>query len=109
MGVLNTLIHRVQKIADADNISMELSYLETVFRSNGYSSQQIKTVMRKYKNRNHTTRENTTAEKETVALIPYMRKTSNQLATLLRKDNIRTIHCPPPKIKNLLPTLKDAL
>lgn len=38
MGVLNALIHKVHQIADAENLQVNLSHLEAIFKSNGYST-----------------------------------------------------------------------
>jgi hypothetical protein len=41
-SVLASLIHRAETLCDQDSLPQELEFLTTVFKDNGYSSQQIR-------------------------------------------------------------------
>jgi hypothetical protein len=41
LSVLSSLIHRATAICDQDSLNQELEFLSTVFKNNGYSTQQI--------------------------------------------------------------------
>ena len=65
-SVLASLIHRAKALCDQDSLPQELEFLTTVFKDNGYSSQQIRRAMKPV------TQTAKTDEKPTsTAYIPY--------------------------------------
>ena len=103
-SVLSSLIHRAKPLCDQDSLAQELNFLNTVFKNNGYSHQQIRRAMqpakRTAKNKNQPT---------TTAYIPYTATTYGWLSRMLPKHNIKSVALPPRKISSYLPPVKDAL
>ena len=103
-SVLSSLIHRAKALCDQDSLIQELVFLTTVFKDNGYSSQQIRRAMKP------TPQTTKTKDKPVVTVIlPYTQTTSEWLSRMLAKHNIKSIALPPGKIHSYLPPIKDAL
>jgi hypothetical protein len=102
--VLPSLIHRAAALCDQDSLNHELEFITTVFKNNGYSTQQI---LRALKPPTKTT--NTNDKPTSTAYIPYTQTTYGRLSRMLAKHNIRIIALPPKKISNYLPPVKNAV
>jgi hypothetical protein len=102
-SVLTYLTHRATAVGDQDSIKQELEFLTTVFRNNGYSTQQI------HKAKKPSTKATKIKGKPTsTAYIRYMQTTYGRLSKMLAK-HIKSIPLPPKKISNYLPPIKDAV
>jgi hypothetical protein len=85
-------------------LPQELDFLNTIFKNNGYSQQQI----------NHALKPTTQTEKEekkptSTAFRPYTQTTFGRLSRMLAKYNIKSIALPPKKIACYLPPYKEQL
>jgi hypothetical protein len=102
--VLSSLIHRGTAICDQDSLNQELEFLTTVFKNNGYSTQQIRRAMKP------PTKTDKTKDKPTsTPYIPYTQATYGRLSRMLTKLNVNSIPLPPKKISTYLPPVKDAV
>jgi hypothetical protein len=80
-----------------------MEFLTTVFKNNGYTTQQIRAL----KLQANTAKTN---DKPTsTAHIPYTQTTYGKLSRMLAKHNIKSISLPPKKTSNYLPPVKDAV
>jgi len=79
--VLASLIHRAKVLCDQDSLTKELEFLTTVFKNNGYSPQQIRSL--KPATRTTKTNKNPTS----IAFIPYTQTTYGRLSRMLAKHN----------------------
>lgn len=104
-GILKTLVHRARSISDADSLTTEIQHLRNTFRQNGYSHKDIAWALRKTDRQPPTLSET----RPKLAFIPYMPPVSNKIARLLHKNNIKTIHMPPPKVRQWVRPVKDSL
>jgi hypothetical protein len=98
------LIHTATAICDQDSLNKELEFLTTVFKNNGYSTQQIRRAMKL-----PTKTAKTNDKPISTAYIPYAQATYGRLSRMLAKHNIKSIPLPPKKISNYLPPVKDAM
>jgi hypothetical protein len=102
-SMLTSLIHRATAICDQDSTNQELEFLTTMFRNNGYGTQQICRAMKPPTN-------TTKMDKPTsMAYIPFMQTTYGRLSRMLTEHNIKCIPLPLKKIFNYLPPIKDAV
>jgi hypothetical protein len=85
-------------------LNQELEFLTTVFKNNGYCTQQIRRAMKP-----PTNTAKTKDKLISMAYIPYMQATYGILSRMLVKHNIKSIPLPPKKISNCLPPVKDAV
>jgi hypothetical protein len=102
-GVLLSLIHRAQRLCDADSLDKEIQHLKETFKKNGYSNQDIRWALQK-KVEPHLKQEKLVA----IARLPYQGAASHKVSRLLAKFNIQTIHIPAKNI-HLLRPVKDKL
>ena len=73
--------------------------------NNGYNGMEVDRVFHNVKKRRHKTKErNTTLPRIT---LPYIHGTTNKIANILKKKNIRVAFAPPNSLKNLLDKAKD--
>jgi len=92
-SVLDSLIHRAKALCDQDSLTQEQKFLTSVFKENGYSSQQIQQALKPV------TRTAKTNERPTlIAFIPYTQTTYGRLSRTLAKHNIKSVSLPPRKI-----------
>jgi hypothetical protein len=102
--VLTSLTQRATAAGDQDSINQELEFLTTVFRNNGYSTQQI------HRAKKPPIKTTKIKDKSTsMAYIRYMQTTYERLSRMLAKHNIKSIPLTPKKISNYLPPIKDAV
>jgi hypothetical protein len=102
-AVLATLVHRARALCDKDSLHGELEFLKTMFRENGYSSQQIRAL-------NPKVQTSKSKDKPTsVALLPHVQTTHSRLSRMLAKHNIKSVGLPPRKISSFLRPVKDNL
>jgi predicted GIY-YIG superfamily endonuclease len=106
--VISTLALRAKTISDQESLPSELAHLKKTLLQNGYKKDDIRLVLK----RTFSSKKKTTPETEdpvNIAVLPYTGKLSGKLARILRRHNIKTIHRPPSKIRNLLRPVKDDL
>src|SRR5215469_1292483 len=103
-SVLTSLTHRAITLCDQDSLPHELDFLTSVFKMNGYSSQQIQRAMEPT---------NPTTKKEdkpiSTACLPYTQTTFGRLSRMLAKHNIKSVALPPRNIVSYLPPFKEAI
>lgn len=109
-GVLNTLFHRAFAISDCNNLPEELDHLKRIFLQNGYKNNEIRLALKRTASPRPAMEDEKPPDgSRRVACIPYMGATSGKISRILRKFDIKTIHLPPPKIKQLIRPVKDNL
>jgi hypothetical protein len=104
LSMLTSLIHRATAICDQDSLNQELEFLTTMFKNNGYSTQQISRA-----NKPPTKTTKTKDKPISMAYIPYTQAAYGRLGRMLAKHNIKSFPLPPKKISNYLPPVKDAM
>ena len=107
MGIINTLATRAWRVSDTYHISKELKHLRTSLMNNGYNGKEIDKVFQSVKRkRNKTKEKDTTLPKIT---LPYIHGTTNKIANVLRKKNIRVSFGPPNSLRTKLDKAKDPI
>ena len=99
---VRTLTRRAQIVCDSDDsLTDETKHLNTVFIRNNYSKDFIE--------RNTYVRPNDSSNNSytTTATIPYIRGTSETIASILRPYNIRVAHKPMFTLRRLLANVED--
>jgi hypothetical protein len=102
--VLVSLVHIARALCDQDTLDQELEFLTTVFKNNGYTTQQIRQALKP-----HTKTAKKNDKPTSTAYIPYTQTAYGRLSRMLAKHNIKRIALPPKKISNCLPPVKDAV
>jgi hypothetical protein len=88
-----------QTLCDQDSLPQELEFLTTVFKMNGYSTQQIRHAMEP------TTPTCKNEDKPTAtAYLPYTQTTFGWLSRMLAKHNIKSVALPHHEDSQLLAT-----
>ena len=101
---LTSLTYRATALCDQDSLNQELEFLTTVFKNNGYSTQQIRRAMKP------PTKTAKTKDKPiSTAYIPYTQATYGRLSRMLAKRYIKSIALPSKKISKYLPLVTDAV
>jgi hypothetical protein len=99
-SVLTSLVHRAKTLCDQDSLPQEMEFLTTVFKMNGYSTQQIRRAMVP------TTPTSKNEDKPTAnAYLPYTQTTFGRLSRMLAKHNIKSVALPPQEDSQLLATI----
>ncbi|KAK3727211.1 hypothetical protein QZH41_007718 [Actinostola sp. cb2023] len=101
-SLIRTLLNRAEPISNADSIDTEKQTVITSLRQNGYKDTQI------FK---HQTRspDNNATEKTGFACLPYIGNTTDRIAKILRKNNIRVCFNTVHKVQHHLRNYKDDL
>jgi hypothetical protein len=81
-----------------------MEFLTTVFKNDGYNTQQIQQALKL-----QTKTAKTNDKPTSTAYIPYTQTAYGRLSRILAKHNIKSIALPPKKISNYLPPVKDAV
>ena len=103
-GTFQTLSRRaITHCSSPDRLNTELNLLRKVAIQNGYKPSIIHTNFPK-ENRGETD-----IVKLPTVTLPYVPRTTEKLANLLRKYNFQVTSKPPQKIKGILPSPKDTL
>ena len=101
------------RISDKDHLKQELNHLTKSFINNGYRYKQIKeTIKRANKKERNNNRKNEKENnnKETpLAILPYIHGTTNKIARILRKRDIKVTFSPPNSPRNMLDFAKDQI
>jgi hypothetical protein len=85
-------------------VTQELEFLTTVFKENGYSSQQIWWVLKTV-----TWAAKTNERPTSIAFIPYTQTTSGRLSRMLAKHNNKSVSLPPMRMYSYVPPVRNAL
>ncbi|KAJ4430702.1 hypothetical protein ANN_19293 [Periplaneta americana] len=112
MGILNTLAHRAVSISDPEQLDTEFQHLKLTLQQNGYLAKDITASLnraRHKKQQQQPIMDSLEAEKPATACLPFTGKLSGKISRLLHKHGIKTIHKPPPKIRNKVRSVKDDL
>ena len=102
-AVINTLVKRARTICSETSLEKELLHLTSALEANGYTKREIGQVMKSSLQPKPKDKE----QLKHIAVIPYIKGTSDQLARLLRKHNIFSILKPINKIEGCLTSVKD--
>ena len=102
-GVLRTLVHRAEKVADPEHRKQEEDILKQAFLENGYSKKQI------YRAFHPKTCSEEREKPVATAVLPYAQGTTNVIARILKKNNIATRFRPPKKVGQLMRNVKDKI
>ncbi|XP_077778802.1 uncharacterized protein LOC144326219 [Podarcis muralis] len=104
-SVAKTLISRTKRLADKDHLTTELQNLSNVLIANGYQQNRVtKLIQKETPPKNQDTEEN-----NGIALLPYIKGTTDKISKILHKHNIKTAFCANQKIANILRNPKDKI
>ena len=107
IGIINTLATGAWRVSDTDHIKGELEHIRTTLINNGYNGKEADKVFHNVKKRRHKTKErDTTLPRVT---LPYIHGTTNKIANILKKKNIRVVFAPPNSVRTLLDKAKDPI
>ena len=104
MSLIRTLLNRADHISDADSVDAERQTVIQALRQNGYANSQILT-QNKPQEPNHGTTDTPTG----FACLPYISNTTDRIAKLLRKNNIRVCFNTVHNVQQHLRPYKDLL
>jgi hypothetical protein len=102
--VLTTLIRRAKTLCDPDSLGKEIQHLRDTFQRNRYSKSEIRRALHpklKPEQKNN--------KLTGIAVLPYQQAVSNKISRFITKYNIKTVHVPKKKNRQLLRTAKDDL
>ena len=100
-GLIKTLVTRAQRICEPKYIKAEMSLLSDALQRNGYSA----TAIRKAALPKNSAP--ATEESKGSAYLPYVQNTTDRIARVLRKHNIKTVFGSVAKIGTGLRSVKD--
>ncbi|XP_071441632.1 uncharacterized protein [Hetaerina americana] len=105
-AVLSSLLHRAKVISDQQSLPAELGHLKKTFRENGFSPREISMALKRAFGEKRERREE---ERKPLAnaFLPYISTVSGKISRILRNHNIRTVHLPPKKLRQVLVRAKD--
>ena len=108
IGVINTLVTRAMRLSDEEHIEQELRHLKEVFIANGYNEEQVNRAILKAKRTPRT--ENSKEEVTKNINLPYIKGgTTEKIAKILRKENIKVSFSPPNSLRTMLDHAKDSI
>ena len=108
-AVLSTLLHRAKNIPDKESIPNEIKHLKKAFMKNGYSKHQISMALKRTFRETRGAIQEPQDEPIAKALLPYVSTISGKIQRILNRYNVKTIHLPPPKLRQQLVKVKDPL
>ena len=96
MGLISTFEHRIEElVTEEEDKKKELRHVRKALRRCGHPNW---TMNRRRSNRDKTEQD----ESRGKVVLPYVKGVSERLTRIFRKYNIRTIHKPSAKLKNIL-------
>ena len=104
LGIPNTLFTCAFCISNIDHLNQEKSHLKETIQNNDYSTLQI-TKSLKYAT--HPNSHNTPQNNNAQDFLPFIKDTTNNLAKILKKENIKTIFKALKTTQNFLPSIED--
>ena len=97
MGLISTFEHRIQElVTEEEDKKKELSHVRKALRRCGHPNWTLN--RRKRKNREQREQDECRGK----VVLPYVKGISEKLTRIFRKYNIKTIHKPSTKLKNIL-------
>ena len=109
--IINTLVTRAIKIAYKDHLKQELDHLMKASIKNGYRDKKfkktIKRANKKERNNNRKKEKQNNNNDTPLAILPYIHGTTNKIARILRKRDIKVTLSPPNSLRNMLDPAKD--
>ena len=103
-GLIKTLVTRARRICEEKFLGQEITHLTDSLQRNGYSSKLIKKA---FEPKRSTPEEETEDKIISCAYLPYLQNTTDRIAKILRKFNVRTIFGTSSKISMGLRSIKD--
>lgn len=103
-SVINTLVTRSKRLADKDHIHEELDLLSNALQANGFSKYLIDKSINKRKKTNPETEEEPPLS---IAILPYIKGSTDKISRILKNNKIKTIYKSENKISSLLRSPKD--
>ena len=105
---VRTLTRHTQIICEkADSLRDENDHLRQIFHKNDYSDEFIDTNKYKQNKQNDQCANTETKNELTTVSLPYIRRTSETIARILKPFNIRIAHKPTRTLRHLLTNVKD--
>ena len=105
-ATVSTLVKRAHAIcSSSEALEEELQHLHKVFTINKYPEPFVNSVIE----HSRQTPAIGTDQKKTIALIPYIKGTSERIARILRPFNISVAHKPTVTLSNTLMKVKDRI
>ena len=108
IGVINTLVTRAMRLSDEEHIEQELRHLKEVFITNGYNKEQVNRAILKAK-KTPRTKNNKENEVTKNINLPYIKGTTEKIAKILKKENIKVSFSPPNSLRTMLDHAKDSI
>ena len=94
--------------SSSDNLESELKHLNDVFEVNNYLKPFMKSVIEQAMASEITTeRSDTDDDNKVIAIIPYVKDTSERIARILRPHDITVAHKPSTTLRDVLTKVKD--
>ena len=95
------------RLSDEEHIEQELRHLKEVFITNGYNKEQVNRAILKEKKTPRT--ENNKEDVTKNINLPYIKGTTERIAKILRKENIKVSFSPPNSLRTMLDHAKDSI
>jgi hypothetical protein len=111
-GLIKTLVHRAKTISDQDSIRREKDHLVEALHKNGYRKELVlnRTLWNDNKDKEKESKEGPPQEKPAAyAAVPYVAGTTERIARILTKHNVKTRFTCCVKTGDHLPKPKDKI
>ena len=108
LGVLNTLVVRAFRISDQNHLDHEQNHLKHALQNNGYTSSQIQKAF--YKAKHSFPKPHLDSQPpNSRAFLPFIQGTTDKIAKILIKKNIKTVFKPLKTLKQSFTSVKDKI
>ena len=104
-AMINTLVHRAKQLCEPDSLQDEVNHLKKTMKINGYSTWKIDKCLRP----RHINKDQDNTRPLSTVKIPYVKGTTDKIANVLRKNNIRVVFNTSKKIGQCVRRVKDAV
>ncbi|XP_054718629.1 uncharacterized protein LOC129228027 [Uloborus diversus] len=106
MAVINTLMHRAERICEKTHLKEELKHLELAFQANRFTRGEIRRALHPRRSQNNK-QKSTPSEPLGKVFLPYLHRVTDRIGKLLEKHNIKTIFKPTTQLRNCYRPMKD--
>jgi hypothetical protein len=100
IGVIDTLAIRAKRISDTSHMDCKLEHFVKVFKNNGYEELIIRKSIDKSQTRRWIEGRNDDVLKS--IKLPYIQGTTDKIANILHKKQIRVLFSPPNTLRTML-------
>ncbi|XP_054706779.1 uncharacterized protein LOC129216589 [Uloborus diversus] len=106
MTVINTLLHRAERVCETTHLKEELKHLELAFRANGFTRGESRRALHLRRSQNNE-QKSTPSEPLEKVFLAYRHRVTDRIGKLLEKHNIKTIFKPTTQLRNCYRSVKD--